>query len=338
MHAFARSSSVSRAELLVVVALVVACTKPAPPPPIAEASAPVVDASIPAPPRDAEAASTSSADECDAPLADPKSGKSIGHTSVVFKLELVDGKKVVFKPHSKKGPNRYKGEIAAWRLAKLLDVPHVVPVCARTIPKAKLEAALAGRADAATLFREQAIVENEGVRGAVIPWVDDLGFVELEKEPLASQWRLWLKKGTTIPPDKQDSLARETSMMVVFDYVTGNWDRLSGGNVGLDRASTPAKVLFIDNDGAFFESPPKDGLARNKRLLDGTERLSKSLIARLRTVGVEELENALGKDSDGKPLLSDKVIAGVMARTKEVLAHADAKIAANGEAETLYFR
>ena len=320
------------------VAAIVACNKPAPPPPIAdasEASAPIIDAAVNAAPDAArDAGATGFWATCEGPIAELTSGKSIGHTSVVFKLEFANRKKAVFKPHSKKGPNRYKGEIAAYRLARFLNLGHVVAACPILFPKTKVDTALAGHPDAAALFSEQAIVENDAVRGALIDWVENLGFVEFEKEPLASKWKTWLKKGASI--EGSESMARETSQLVVFDYVTGNWDRWSGGNVGQDKDK--GELLFIDNDGAFFENPPKDALARNKRLLEGMDRFPAPLIERLRTVDETNLREAFGKDGDGKPLLSAKVISAVAARAKEVLEHVDKKVAANGEAETLYFR
>ncbi|HVH47121.1 MAG TPA: hypothetical protein VM925_32485, partial [Labilithrix sp.] len=61
--------------------------------------------------------------------ASARSGKSIGHTSAVFKLELSDGKKVAWKPNAKKMRGRYKGEIAAFRLASALAIENVPSAC-----------------------------------------------------------------------------------------------------------------------------------------------------------------------------------------------------------------
>jgi hypothetical protein len=106
------------------------------------------------------------------------------------------------------------------------------------------------------------------------------------------------------------TLAEQTSTLVLFDYVTGNWDRFSGANVGFDKERR--MLLFVDNDGAFFETPPKDGLARNKRHLEGVDRFSKSIVIRLRTVPDEEIAKSID-------VLSKKAIEGVLARRKEAL-------------------
>src|SRR5579859_462624 len=91
-------------------------------------------AAAPAPALDAAAASAATAAmasptarerparTCDAgaDCGDPPiAAKSIGHTSYVLKITLADGSRGVFKPRSRRplGDRRYRGEIAAYRLA-----------------------------------------------------------------------------------------------------------------------------------------------------------------------------------------------------------------------------
>ena len=169
---------------------------------------------------------------------------------------------------------RYKSEVAAFRLAEALGIANVPPACVRVLDARAAAAALALNDDAAKLFADEAIVEQGKVYGALIPWIDGLSFWPLEKEPLRTEARTWLGAGKPIPAGKIE-LARQASTLVAFDFITGNWDRYSGENVGLD--STGAHVLFIDNDAAFLELPPKEQLARNKALLDATNRLLASL-------------------------------------------------------------
>ena len=264
----------------------------------------------------------------------PKAGKSIGHTSVVFKIELASGKKAAWKPNAKKVKGRYKGEIAAYRLAGALGLVNVPPACFRPFDAAAAAAALAANADAARLFADEAIVEDGKVHGVVIPWIDGLSFWPLEKEPLRTEARTWLTAGSEIPADKLD-LARQTSTLVAFDFISGNWDRYSGENVGIDR--TGAFVLYIDNDAGFMQAPPKDRVARNKVLLDATDRFSRRLVTRLRDLDEQRLAAAFGEETAGKPLLSKTVVSIIAARVKELLAVIDAKITKRGEAETLYF-
>jgi hypothetical protein len=253
----------------------------------------------------------------------PRTARSIGHTSVVFKLELSTGRKAVWKPASRRGPVRYKGEIAARRLAVALGLPNVPRVFFRALDaKAAASAAGAGPAPTGELFTKEAIVTGGVIKGALMPWIDGLAFLALESEPLASEWKRWLRDGEPIPEDKRE-LARQVSTLVAFDFVTGNWDRWSGGNVGIDKAS--GTLLYIDNDGAFFDTPPQEGQARNKRLLEGVARFSRSFVARLRELDDAALTRALGEESPAVPLLSTKALAGVLERRRQLLALIDRK-------------
>lgn len=299
---------------LVALLLLVACKRETP------GSEPRIDAAA-APDREAPTIVDASLDvavdaqEVDAsvdpePPRDPHARrvKSIGHTSVVFKIELTSGKKAVFKPHSKRGPGRYKGEIAAYGLARALGLDAVPRAFATTFAHAELVTAAKDDEKAAKLLADDVIVEEGRVKGALTMWIDDYEVLPLEKEPLFSQVRGWLKKGSTIPPEKLE-LARATSTLIVFDYLTGNWDRWSGANVAMSEG----RVLYVDNDGAFFENPPKDGLARNERMLKATDRFSRSFVEKLRSLSDEDLSAPLD-------VLSKKAIDGVRARRREALA------------------
>jgi hypothetical protein len=264
----------------------------------------------------------------------PRAGKSVGHTSVAFKLELANGKKVAWKPNAKRVKGRYKGEIAAYRMAKALEVPNVLPACVRAFEHADATAALAASTEAAKLFADEAIVEGGKIYGAIIPWVDGLQFWPVERDPLRTEARTWLAAGSEIPKANVD-LARQTSTLIAFDFLTGNWDRYSGENVGIDK--TRGLVLYLDNDAAFMESPPKEGVARNKALLDATDRFSRRFIANVRALDEARLALAFGEEAPGRPLLSPVILRRVARRVKELIALVDAKIALRGERETLYF-
>lgn len=268
--------------------------------------------------------------------AEPKSGKSIGHTSVVLKLELANGKKIAWKPNAKKVRGRYKGEIAAFRLAKALGVDdNVLPVCARAFDVDAITAVLPPNGDAAKLLASDGIVEDGKLYGAAISWFDGLSFWPLEKEPLRSESRAWLTVGKEVPAAKVD-LARQTSSLIAFDFLTANWDRYSGENVGIDRSGS--LVLYIDNDAAFMDGPPKAALAKNELDVKATDRFSRSFVARLRQLNDEELARVFGEESPGRPLLSPTVFAAVSKRAKDLVAVVDGKIKEHGESETLYFR
>jgi hypothetical protein len=279
---------------------------------------PVVDASSDASTPDPSAYAT----------ALPLSGKSVGHTSVVFKLTLEGNLTVAYKPRSAVGDSRYKGEIAAYRLARALGLADNVPLAMpRSFPADALRAAVSRE----TTFA-QVVPEPDGtVRGALVPWIKGLEFLPLESSEWMPKWRAWLKDGATIPDD-QRALAAQISTVLAFDQMTGNWDRWSGGNVGFDRAKN--HLLYMDNDGAFFDPPPAKMMKWPTELFDGADRFSRAFVAALRRLDVP---GALGEEAPGVPLLSARVVAQTEARRKKVLAAIDAKIAQRGEARVLAF-
>lgn len=241
-----------------------------------------------------------------------RSAKSIGHTSVVFKLELESNAKMAWKPSSRRGKDRWRGEIAAAKLGDALAIPNVPPACMRTFTRADLEPHLPKGA------LDEVISYEEGVNlidGAMIPWIEGLRFMELGKDAGAT-------------PD----VAAQLSTLVVFDAITGNWDRYSGGNVGLDASGT--RVLFIDNDAAFMEGAPPKDLAANVARVESTQKFSRSLVKRLRTLDVPK---AFGTLPDGAPLLSPGMQKSVSERIANVLKIIDAKIAARSENDVLTF-
>jgi hypothetical protein len=265
---------------------------------------------------------------------EPVMGKSIGHTSVVFKLQLSNGLKVAWKPASKRGKNRYKGEIAAYRLGKALGIDNVPAVCFRAFDMTKAGEAVGREAQAKQLFTDEAIVDHGVVRGAVIPWIEGLQFLPLEKDPLRSEARQWLTTKAAIPEGKVET-ARQVSSLIAFDFLTTNWDRYSGENVGLDKAGTT--VLYIDNDAAFMEGPPQEQLAKNQARLEATDRFSRSFVEHARKLDATMLTHAFGEEGPGEPLLAPATVEAVATRVKTLLLVVDKKIKAQGETETLFF-
>lgn len=265
----------------------------------------------------------------------PVRGKSVGHTSLVFKLDLADGSRIIWKANAADVRGRYKGEIAAYRLAVALGLDNVLPACARAFPRDVIAGAVASSADGSKLLAREAIAAEGTIRGASIAWFEHLAFWPVEKDPLRSEARGWLVAGAGIPPTKTD-LARQLSTLVAFDYLTGNWDRYSGGNVGLDEAHD--RVLYIDNDAAFMEGTSKDATAKSRALLLSTDRFSRAFVGAVRALDARRLDEVLGDEYAGHPLLTKRVVASVLERARDLVAVIDAKIAKRGEADTLYFR
>jgi hypothetical protein len=269
-------------------------------------------------------------------LGTPRRAKSIGHTSYVLKVTLDNGAVGAFKPRSRKplGDRRYKGEIAAYRLATALGLDNVPRTIARTFRAVDLRGSLSseGQAEFDTLARAD---EGGEVPGALTVWIEGYEVLPLETPEWRSRWMPWLtdKHPEIAPSDR--AMARAISTLIAFDCMTANWDRWSGGNVARDRVS--GTVLYVDNDGAFFDDPPTAAIDRQFKLLRQVVRFSRAFVGALRAVGIEDLRSALGRDEHGAPLLADRNVAAVDGRRQRVLQIIDDAIASEGEAEALVF-
>ncbi|HEY8039588.1 MAG TPA: hypothetical protein VIF15_07330 [Polyangiaceae bacterium] len=262
---------------------------------------------------------------------EPVKARSIGHTSYVLKLTLEGGAVAVFKPRSKRplGDRRYKGEIAAYRLAVALGLGNVPRTIPRSFDAARMRAVEEG-------FDGNGLVDPDGrVRGALTPWIDGYRVLPLEEDAWRKRWEPWVTDPLAAVPDEQRPLAGAIATALVFDYVTGNWDRWSGGNVAQDDAT--GTVLLVDNDGAFYESPPPAALAHQLSRLRRVVRFPRGLSSALRALDEAKLRAAFGEESPGVPLLSDAVIAGVEGRRATAVGVIDARVADAGEQATYAF-
>jgi hypothetical protein len=264
--------------------------------------------------------------------ASPVSAKSIGHTSYVLKLTLSGGAKAAFKPRSRLplGDRRYRGEIAAYRLALALGIDNVP----RAVPRSFDAASPALRS--VEDFATRVLVDPDGrIRGALIPWIEQYRVLPLEEAGWRARWESWLMDPAAPIPDGDRPLAAAISTMIAFDYVTANWDRWSGANVAQDGAT--GKLLYVDNDGAFYESPPVDALARQLALLQRVRRYSRSFVDALRALDRRKMLEAFAQEAPGVPLLPDKVVDAADARRQTVLRVIDARVGDAGAAATLVF-
>ena len=261
-----------------------------------------------------------------------KAAKPIGHTSVVFKITFADGRVAAFKPESARGRLRYRSEAAAFRLQNALGVTNVPTALLVSLPSSALRNA--GNADAQTLFDAEVKTHDGKVRGALMPWIVGLSFVPLESEPLRSKWRGWLRAGST-PDGPQSELAPEIASLLAFDTITGNWDRWSGANVGLDAEKK--HLLFVDNDGAFFEPVPQGLVKEHLALVRGADRFPRSVIDAARKLDAAALDRALGLDETGAPLLTSTQRSSILSRRDDLLGIIDAKVKSLGEDKVLSF-
>lgn len=325
---------------------VAACAKPAPEarpdaaavatqamPQVLPSAAPAV-ASATASAAATDAAAPPSGTPNKEPLA---AAKSIGNTSVVYKLTFASGAKAAFKPRSKRGRERWRGEIAAYRLATSLGLTQVPPVSFARVDIAELtrvlEATPGGASGLALLAREVEADADGAVPGALIPWIEDLEVIRLESEPWKSRWRGWLLNGAEIPASDR-GMAAGIATMIVFDGVTGNWDRWSGANVGWDKKRS--SLLFIDNDGAFMTPTPR-AFAPQAELVKTMLSFPRGLVGKLRALDEAGLSRSVGESTPGTPLLSAAALHDLDARRRALIEAVDARVAQSGDAKTFAF-
>jgi hypothetical protein len=272
----------------------------------------------------------------DGPLPTPVSAKAIGNTSVAFRVRFDNGAEALVKPRSKRGGLRYRGEIAAYRLARALGLENVPPAYAVAVPARALEQAARAHSEAShTLYATEVIAERSSgepvVRAALIPWRSKYTVLPLEESEWTGRWRSWLGSGP-LPSEGDTSLAQQISNLLAFDFMTGNWDRFSGGNVAFDDGV----LSFVDNDGAFFQTPPP-AFQRARDALWATNRFSRRFVERVRALNRRKLSDAIGAEGGYGALISETALDGVWRRTVELLNHIDARSKALGAEHVVVF-
>jgi hypothetical protein len=272
------------------------------------------------------------------PEEEPIAAKSIGHTSYVLKVTLADGTRGAFKPRSKRplGDRRYRGEIAAYRLAQALGLDNVPRAAPREFALASLRAACRSTPGGVGTFDREALVDPNGtIRGAFIEWIDDYRVLPLEESAWRARWEGWLIGPSARMTVEERPLASAISTMLAFDYMTANWDRFSGGNVAQHGKTGP--ILFVDNDGAFFEVPPPDAIARQLALVRRVLRFSRRFVSAVRVLDETRLREIFGEESPGEPLLPRNVVAAVDTRRRQLIEAIDARVRGAGEQATFPF-
>ena len=129
-------------------------------------------------------------------------------------------------------------------------------------------------------------------------------------------------------------MAAQVSTLIVFDFLTSNPDRYSGGNM---KMSPDGKQLFfMDNTMTFYVDG--DGYEKNRDVLFKTQRFSRSLYQALDKVTVSNMQRALAEEL-GTPyeILTPAEIAAVVSRRGVVQRYIASLIAQHGEANVLFF-
>jgi hypothetical protein len=251
--------------------------------------------------------------------------QNVGSTSVNFHLRLAGDIDAAWKPRTSTHGETYRAEIAAYRLNRMLGLARVPPAVSRSVPRSALHLA-----PTSPVIAERDLT----VRGAAIYWVPVLRDSLIDRPREIERWSSWLRQGREVPAD-QRTRAEEISTLLVFDFLTGNWDRWSGANVPMDAAG---HLIYRDNNGA-FEEPFVLGLMQNGMAwLRRSQRFSASVIARARALTDASIREEMALDGDpAHPPLTEAQRRSLLRRRDALLVYVDGLIRRHGEAAVLAF-
>jgi hypothetical protein len=266
----------------------------------------------------------------------PLSFRPVGSTSTVFRMRMAGPVDAAFKSVTVDRPLGPLAEVAAFRLARCLRLDNVPPAVARSLPLSTIRDGLDASERGA--WNEIAALLDVGaaglVHGVAIYWIPDLSDVGLESRSDDRRALGWLHGRGKLPEERR-ALAGSVSTMVAFDYLIGNFDRWSGGNVRGDARGQ--RVYIRDHDLAF---PAKMRERLHRRLWQTAvkvERFSRSFYAQLRALDRGCFERELAMDTNARAKLSERQILGVFDRRNALLSHVEALIAVRGRERVLVF-
>jgi hypothetical protein len=258
-----------------------------------------------------------------------------GGSSLSFRVEFADGSRAAFKPAQTNLQTIPRKEVAAYRLNRLLGLNAVPPAAPRMVSRDELFAHLQPEAqEALPRIRAETLFNPFGKTAGVvmywIPEIRDSGF----DTPVGAQLRVqWLSQGSSIPLDKQQ-VAVQLSDLVVFDFLTSNPDRYSGGNMKMSPDGS--RLYFMDNTMAFFLDPA--GNEKTRSVLQATQRFSRHLYRALDRLSVGTLQHLLAQEKDSPyEILTPSEMRAVVARRDVVKKHVEGLVALYGEPAVLSF-
>lgn len=251
----------------------------------------------------------------------------VGTTSITYQIDLSGPIDAAFKPESRLHPQGWLAEVAAYRVARELGLDSVPPAVLRSVERGQLRRRL-GDGE----LPDELVITQGVSRGAFIYWVPGLVRSDLDTPEGIERWSRWLRQGSTIPEEER-VVARDLSNMLVFDYLIGNRDRLSGGNL---RPAEGGRIIIRDHNLAFPATLGESGHERLLEALTRTQRFSRTMVERLVLLSDDVLRAAMA-DENPASLLDNRQLAGLMERRATILSYVGAMIEAFGEEEVLYF-
>jgi hypothetical protein len=262
-------------------------------------------------------------------------------------LTLAAGDPGYFKPEQAVSSAHWYAEVAAYYLDRALGLGRVPPLVSRRVAW-KLLAPAAG-----TDLRvgEVAVATDGTVRGALIHWLPE----KLVPAHTPPGWENWVRvepfartavspyqraavlgaevaaaRGRTrraetahsyydqVPVPSRADLPAELSDMIVFDFLTLNYDRWGGDNTNVLTLGAGGPLVFLDNGDGFSVGPVRRSLLDAR--LAPLQRFRRATINALRALDIAKLGRSLSADPLA-PILDAHMLQDLGLRRDAVLEH-----------------
>ncbi|MBA3453495.1 MAG: hypothetical protein H0T42_10420, partial [Deltaproteobacteria bacterium] len=184
-------------------------------------------------------------------------------------------------------------------------------------------------------LRDEAIVRGGVLHGELSWWIPEIKLAKVGGLPIDEKagkvvWTSYLQIGATIPAEVRP-LVEQISAIVLFDVLIDNPDRWSGNNTVM---SPDGKTLFfMDNTMSFGKLA--FGHQSNLLAMRRIQVFPKALVARLRTLTLEQIEAALTvSEAEAHrlaPLLHPQEMRAILVRRDNLLRYIDLLIEQHGE-------
>lgn len=258
-----------------------------------------------------------------------------GGSSLSFRVDFADGSRAAFKPAQTNLQTIPRKEVAAYRINRLLGLNAVAPATPRMVNRGDMFSHL--HQDTIPLLpriRAETIFDPRGnTAGVMMYWIPVIKDAGLDTPEGIAQSTQWLTRGQPIPDDKH-SLAAQLSDLLVFDFLTSNPDRYSGGNMVTNPDGS--RLYFMDNTMSFFIEP--EGSEKTRAALHRAQRFSQRLFQALERISEDGLARLLSQASEGDyEILTKSEIRAVVQRRDYVKSYVGGLLASFGPGDVFYF-
>jgi hypothetical protein len=255
----------------------------------------------------------------------------IGTTTISFQLQLEGPIDAAFRPESRAQPRGWLNEIAAFRIAELLDLDNVPPTVATVIDRQRLRRHIDPNWDGdVEELMGWLVFSPRGLRGSASYWVPNLERTsDLDSVAGILRWGAWLEPGAEIPAESR-VLARDLSNMALFDFLIANVDRMSGGNLRTVTNEGVRRVVIRDHNLAFSARPSDANMERVMTELRRTQTFSRHTYQRLLAIDEAAVDAAMA-DEIGVALIDEVQTRALLDRREALLSYVAALVETYGE-------